>query len=226
MNTINPSNQFFVLKKSLDPEIVGPELTQLTLYGERPKIFKTKSDLQFGDYNIPLRFSLLHKAKWTDFLSQPSLGEIGITISSTSKNSLEGFDLNGHRFYPASFHLKDGEFKERGYWLALSKFESLNYIDFDLSEFTIINMINSRVKSSVNIVSPSDFIKKQQQLHFLYRIAAKTLKFKKEIDVDIFFMFPCMKYFISRKLADKLILDQLTGFTIEGAQVRSVPKSR
>lgn len=212
---VNDKNlKFYTIKSSMDPKVVGPNFTQLALYGKRPRIKLPLTGSEFPECDVDLKFSLLHKAKWTDFLSQPSMGGISLTLSQNMKNALEQFNLGNHKFYKADFLNKNGSFKDKGYWLAFSKYDGLEFIDYTKSNFVIQSMIKTSKKVDVTILSAKEYRDRKSTLSNEYSIRSSTTILRNDIDVDMFYLFTNRSFYISEVLSTYLLQSSFTGFEI------------
>lgn len=144
-----PKRDFYVLKKSNDPNVIGPDLSQLVLKGTRPKPDRSLAN-PFPDYEEPLTFELQHRGKWTDLLKQPSMGGSDLTMTKAFKEELEKFNLGPHRFYRSIFSEERSTVTKAGYWLALDFMVGEKQLDYTQ---TMFHKVNYRTRQLIEEVS-------------------------------------------------------------------------
>ena len=204
-----------IIRNSRDPKIVGTSLPQLGLR-ERPEELHEAKDF-FPKINVPLEFTLFHGAKWTDLLGQRSLGSTysSLIVSKPFMELLYRLKLCDHKFYEVNVIEERTHRIQLYYWLSLSRYSVIEFIDFDVSEFHYYNMSSGKYGEPIKLDSSSELLSLlKKRTKYPNVLQVKKIFVRKEFSADIFAI-PCSpNVYVRSSVATLLVQSKLTGFEL------------
>ncbi len=228
--------QYFILKEAVATKETGPEYPQIQKW--KPGYNDDKSDSIFSYWEASNRGQVfphfepnldamvLHgKAKPTDLISGGT--SVGLLISQKLKNIFKEFNFPPHRFYPAIILHKNTALGPYYLMHMISKYfeDYLDFVEYGKSNF-LIEAVDGRPIESIRLHSKQEYLdvsaKLQEQTSkekTFYAVSAHLIRFNNGFDknLDCFRAPFGIDYYISQKLKNALVKDNITGFNITRA---------
>jgi hypothetical protein len=214
--------KYYIVKKSLKPEIIGSNYPQAHKFirGYDPEapdaIFSiSKYRTSFPDYTPNLDGIMLSgTAKKTDFVSD-GFG-LGYFMSTKAKGIIEKYHLCPHRFYPLGLYIRK---VKHDYYLLRKISDYSDFVDYKKSTFIEYNIASGGKKDWIKLNSKEDLLRENEKLEnekgISWGIGGDIIVMNKDFDKKLdFFIISRIdaSTYISERLMDDIISNGLTGW--------------
>lgn len=226
--------QYYIFKEACDTKETGPVYPQIQKW--KPGYDDDKTDSYYSYYEASCRgrtfpdftpdmdaLVIHNNAKVTDLVSSGI--SIGFVVSSRLKILFEQFKFPPHRFYPTKIKHKNDDLDGYYFMHIISNYyvDYLDAVDYGKSVF-VISGISKDHPRPITLTSKLDYLEKSKQLqddakvNKIFRsIRAEKIYFTSGFDksLDCFVAPFGVSYFISQRLKDSLLENNVTGCDIQ-----------
>ena len=163
----------------------------------------------FPDFQPRYGLDLQTNSVETDILDRGSL-DFGMVVSEKLKNILHDYNLPDHRFYPIDVYGTQLQY----YWFHYIT-NLYQFVQFDLSEFEIFDVINQKIIEEVKFDSITELkeIRNDLVMRIGMTLRIKNIKLADSFpQYDLFdFTVPSSFTLVSDTLKNRLLNDKITG---------------
>jgi len=205
------SNKYFILKPAVDTPETGNAYPAAESYDDydfnAPNSVHKLNFREFPDFKPDIRFKLAKGAKLTDMLSQAAISAHGFLINEKLKNAFEQFEIVPYKYFPATIEDHKGNFHQY-FWLHLVWKEAKDFIKWEDSKFYKKRL--SKNLGDVSIKKEEDILSEREKCDVATLIDFTTISFKNH-DFDMFLINYFTEIYVSKKAAETLTKNKLTG---------------
>ena len=205
------NNKYFILKPAVDTPETGNAYPAAESYDNydfmAPNSVHKLNFREFPDFEPDIRFKLAKGAKLTDMLSQAAISAHGFLINKKLKDTFEQFKIVPHKYYPATIEDNQGNFHQY-FWMHLVWKEAKDFIKWEDSKFYKKRL--SKNLGDVSIKKEEDILSEREKCDVATLIDFTTISFKNH-DFDMFLINYFTEIYVSKKAAETLTKNKLTG---------------